>query len=52
MENRDRYNNLFLIGFSGSGKSSVGKLLARKLKFNFTITFILRGNKNGNSNSN
>ena len=38
MENRDRYNNLFLIGFSGSGKSSVGKLLARKLKFNFLDT--------------
>ena len=38
MENRDRYNNLFLIGFSGSGKSSVGKLLAKKLKFNFLDT--------------
>ena len=38
MENRNRYNNLFLIGFSGSGKSSVGKLLAKKLKFNFLDT--------------
>ena len=38
MENRNRYNNLFLIGFSGSGKSSAGKLLAKKLKFNFLDT--------------
>ncbi len=40
MENRNRYENLFLIGFSGSGKSSVGKLLAKKLKFNFLDTDI------------
>lgn len=28
-------NNIFLIGFMGSGKTSVGKVLARKMKMNF-----------------
>lgn len=31
-------NNLFLIGFSGSGKSSVGKKLAKNLNYNFLDT--------------
>jgi len=31
-------NNLFLIGFSGSGKSSVGKKLAKNLSYNFLDT--------------
>lgn len=31
-------NNIFLIGFSGSGKSSVGKKLAKQLNYNFLDT--------------
>ena len=31
-------NNIFLIGFSGSGKSSVGKKLAKSLDYNFLDT--------------
>ena len=31
-------NNIFLIGFSGSGKSSVGKKLAKHLNYNFLDT--------------
>ncbi|MBL06540.1 MAG: shikimate kinase [Chloroflexi bacterium] len=31
-------NNIFLIGFSGSGKSSVGKKLAKSLNYNFLDT--------------
>ena len=31
-------NNIFLIGFSGSGKSSVGKKLAKNLSYNFLDT--------------
>ena len=31
-------NNIFLIGFSGSGKSSVGKKLAKYLNYNFLDT--------------
>ena len=31
-------NNIFLIGFSGSGKSSVGKKLAKNLNYNFLDT--------------
>ena len=32
MENKENKSSLFLIGFSGSGKSSVGKKLAKALK--------------------
>jgi len=38
MENRENKSNLFLIGFSGSGKSSVGKHLAKRLDYNFLDT--------------
>ncbi len=31
-------NNLYLVGFMGSGKTTVGKLLARKLKWPFLDT--------------
>tara|TARA_B100001996_G_scaffold94022_1_gene70291 strand:+ start:2260 stop:2766 length:507 start_codon:yes stop_codon:yes gene_type:complete len=30
-----KFNNIFLIGLMGSGKTSVGKILAKKLKKNF-----------------
>jgi shikimate kinase len=33
--------NIFLIGFMGCGKTSLGKLLARKLKFEFLDTDLL-----------
>lgn len=33
-----RHNNIFLTGFMGSGKSTVGPLLARGLRFGFTDT--------------
>lgn len=33
-----RYRNIFLIGFSGSGKSTIGPLLANKLKARFYDT--------------
>ena len=32
------YNNIILIGFMGSGKTSVGSRLANKLDYNFTDT--------------
>ncbi len=38
MGNRENKANLFLIGFSGSGKSSVGKQLAKRLDYNFVDT--------------
>ena len=38
MGNRENKANLFLIGFSGSGKSSVGKQLAKRLDYNFLDT--------------
>lgn len=38
MGNRENKANLFLIGFSGSGKSSVGKQLAKRLDYNFIDT--------------
>ena len=38
MENKKYLSNLFLIGFSGSGKSSVGKSLAKSLSYNFIDT--------------
>lgn len=38
MANRENKENLFLIGFSGSGKSSVGKKLANILDYNFIDT--------------
>lgn len=38
MGNRENKANLFLIGFSGSGKSSVGKQLAIRLDYNFIDT--------------
>jgi shikimate kinase len=34
-------NHIFLIGFMGSGKTSLGKLLARKLKFEFSDSDLL-----------
>jgi shikimate kinase len=37
---RDKIH-IFLIGFMGSGKTSLGKLLARKLKFEFLDTDLL-----------
>ena len=30
-----KFNNIFLIGLMGSGKTSIGKILAKKLKKNF-----------------
>jgi shikimate kinase len=38
MGNKENISNLFLIGFSGSGKSSVGKKLAKSLDYNFLDT--------------
>ncbi len=37
---RDK-SHIFLIGFMGSGKTSLGKFLARKLKFDFLDTDLL-----------
>lgn len=35
---RNNLNNIFLIGFSGSGKSKIGKILSRSLSFKFIDT--------------
>jgi len=39
--------NVILIGFMGTGKSSIGKLLAQKLKWNFVDTDSLIGKSAG-----
>lgn len=35
---RNNLNNIFLIGFSGSGKSKIGKILSRSLSYKFIDT--------------
>ena len=38
METKNKINNIFLIGFSGSGKSKIGKTLSKVLNFTFIDT--------------
>lgn len=38
MGNKIKTSNLFLIGFSGSGKSIIGKYLSSKIKYNYIDT--------------
>ena len=35
---KNNLNNIFLIGFSGSGKSKIGKILSRSLSYKFIDT--------------
>ena len=37
---KNNLNNIFLIGFSGSGKSKIGKILSRSLSYKFIDTTI------------
>ena len=41
--------NLVLVGMMGSGKSSIGKLLSKKLNFDFLDTLIRKKLKFGHS---
>ena len=47
MENKENKSSLFLIGFSGSGKSSVGKKLAKALNCTFIDTDRIIEDKEG-----
>ena len=38
METKNKINNIFLIGVSGSGKSKIGKTLSKVLNFTFIDT--------------
>jgi shikimate kinase len=41
MDSRRRIRNLALVGFMGTGKSSVGRLIARQLRFEFVDSDLL-----------
>lgn len=47
MTEQNKAKNIILIGFMGTGKSSIGKLLAQKLKWNFVDTDSLIGKSAG-----
>ena len=38
MATKINYTNIFIIGFSGTGKSTIGKKIAKKLNFSFIDT--------------
>ena len=39
MPNNAKKNNILLVGFMGAGKTTIGKLLAKSMVFNFIESF-------------